>query len=218
VAASGKKDALASFFTRFLLNCDQWDGYNSERKTLMAHLKTNNIGNVVALTGDIHSFFAGTVNDDFDATGGGTPVMVDLVSAGISSDSFFSYLRDAAATLGDIGTLVSYPLAVPVTGWAPQPEFQPAGLHHGQGCTDAGFAAGTNPRATARRPGGERRAGSAAGSDRERRAGRPASQQRLQHQPAGLAQQLSGLGNNQWLKHLNTDAQGYTLVTLTPEK
>jgi alkaline phosphatase D len=33
-----------------------------------------------------------------------------------------------------------------------------------------------------------------------------------------LAQQLSGLGNNQWLKHLNTDAQGYTLVTLTPEK
>jgi alkaline phosphatase D len=67
-----------------------------ERKALMAHLKTNNIGNVVALTGDIHSFFAGTVNDDFDATGGGTPVMVDLVSAGISSDSFFSYLRDAA--------------------------------------------------------------------------------------------------------------------------
>jgi alkaline phosphatase D len=55
VAASGKKDALASFFTRFLLNCDQWDGYNSERKALMAHLKTNNIGNVVALTGDIHS-------------------------------------------------------------------------------------------------------------------------------------------------------------------
>jgi alkaline phosphatase D len=73
VAASGKQDALASFFTRFLLNCDQWDGYNAERKALMAHLKTNNIGNVVALTGDIHSFFAGTVNDDFDATGGGTP-------------------------------------------------------------------------------------------------------------------------------------------------
>jgi alkaline phosphatase D len=30
------------------------------------------------------------VNDDFDAAGGGTPVMVDLVSAGISSDSFFA--------------------------------------------------------------------------------------------------------------------------------
>lgn len=33
-----------------------------------------------------------------------------------------------------------------------------------------------------------------------------------------LAQQLSALGNNQWLKHLNTDAQGYTLVTLTAGK
>ena len=88
VAASGKKDALSAFFTRFLLNCDQWDGYNSERKALMSHLKTNGIGNVVAITGDIHSFFAGTVNDDFDAGGGGTPVMVDLVSAGISSDSW----------------------------------------------------------------------------------------------------------------------------------
>ncbi|MEG2034621.1 MAG: phosphodiesterase, partial [Janthinobacterium sp.] len=34
----------------------------------------------------------------------------------------------------------------------------------------------------------------------------------------GLAQQLSGLGNNPWIKHLNTDAQGYTVVTLTPGK
>ena len=90
------------FFTRFLLNCDQWDGYNSERKNLMAHLKSNAIGNVVAITGDIHSFFAGTVSDDFDAAGGGTPVMVDLVSAGVSSDSFFSYLKSAAGTMGDI--------------------------------------------------------------------------------------------------------------------
>ena len=34
----------------------------------------------------------------------------------------------------------------------------------------------------------------------------------------GLAQQLSGLGNNPWIKHLNPDAQGYTVVTLTPGK
>jgi alkaline phosphatase D len=33
-----------------------------------------------------------------------------------------------------------------------------------------------------------------------------------------LAQQLAGLGNNPWLKHVNTDAQGYTVVTLTPGK
>jgi alkaline phosphatase D len=35
VIASGQQAALSSFFTRFLLNCDQWDGYNAERKALM---------------------------------------------------------------------------------------------------------------------------------------------------------------------------------------
>jgi alkaline phosphatase D len=219
VAASGKKDALSAFFTKFLLNCDQWDGYNTERKALMAHLKTNNIGNVVAMTGDIHSFFAGTVNDDFDATGGGTPVMVDLVSAGISSDSFFSYLRDAASTLGDIGTLVSYPVAVPVTGLgtvnlsfnlldytmgkaaptvaslAEQTRVQLRGALAAKGVPESQLEATT----------GAVLAGLQANSD-------------FNTSLLTLAQQLSALGNNPWLKHLNTDAQGYTLVTLTPGK
>jgi alkaline phosphatase D len=219
VAASGKKDALSAFFTKFLLNCDQWDGYNSERKALMSHLKSNNIGNVVAMTGDIHSFFAGTVNDDFDATGGGTPVMVDLVSAGISSDSFFSYLRDAASTLGDIGTLVSYPVAVPVTGLgtvnlnfnlldytmgkaaptvaslAEQTRVQLRGALAAKGVPESQLEATT----------GAVLAGLQASSD-------------FNTSLLTLAQQLSALGNNGWLKHLNTDAQGYTLVTLTPGK
>jgi alkaline phosphatase D len=219
VAASGKKDALAAFFTKFLLNCDQWDGYNSERKALMAHLKSNNVSNVVAITGDIHAFFAGSVNDDFDATGGGTPVMVDLVTAGISSDSFFSYLRDAASALGDIGTLVSYPVAVPVTGLgtvnlsfnlldytmgkaaptlaslAEQTRVQLRGALAAKGVPEAQLDATTAAVL----------AGLQANSD-------------FNTSLLTLAQQLSALGNNPWLKHLNTDAQGYTLVTLTPGK
>ncbi|WP_423198552.1 MULTISPECIES: alkaline phosphatase D family protein [unclassified Cupriavidus] len=77
----------------FILNADMWDGYNAERNDLMNHLKTEGIGNVVALTGDIHSFFAGVVMDDHDATTP-TPVMVDLVSAGMSSNSFWSFLKE----------------------------------------------------------------------------------------------------------------------------
>ncbi|MGV8865522.1 MAG: alkaline phosphatase D family protein [Janthinobacterium svalbardensis] len=219
VAASGQQAALAPFFTRFLLNCDQWDGYNSERKNLMAHLKTNAIGNVVALTGDIHSFFAGTVSDDFDAAGGGTPVMVDLVSAGVSSDSFFSYLKSAAGTMGDIGTLVSYPLAIPVTGLgtvnldvnlldytmgkaAPtvdslleQLRVQLRGALAAKGVPEAQLDATV----------AAVQAGLKASTD-------------FSATLLGLAQQLSGLGNNPWIKHLNTDAQGYTVVTLTPGK
>jgi alkaline phosphatase D len=219
VAASGKKEALAAFFTRFLLNCDQWDGYNTERKTLMAHLKTNNIGNVVALTGDIHSFFAGTVNDDFDVAGGGTPVMVDLVSAGISSDSFFSYLRDAASSLGDIGTLVSYPLAVPVTGLGTiNLSFNLLDYTMGKAAPTlaslleqtrvqlrGGLAAKGVPEAQLEATVTAVLAGLQANTD-------------FNTSLLALAQQLSALGNNPWLKHLNTDAQGYTLVTLTAGK
>ncbi len=217
VTASGQAAALAPFFNRFLLNCDQWDGYNSERKALMAHLKTNAIGNVVAITGDIHSFFAGTVNDDFDAAGGGTPVMVDLVSAGVSSDSFFSYMNSAAQ--GDIGTLVSYPLVIPVPGVgtvnlainlldytmgkaAPtldslleQLRVQLRGALGARGVPEAQLDATVTAV----------QAGLKASSD-------------FSVTLLGLAQQLSGLGNNPWLKHLNTDAQGYTVVTLTPGK
>jgi alkaline phosphatase D len=219
VAASGKKAALAPFFARFLFNCDQWDGYNSERKALMAHLKTNSVSNVVAITGDIHAFFAGTVSDDYDAANGGTPVMVDLVSAGISSDSFFTYLRDAAAALGDISTLVSYPLAIPVPGVgtlslsfnlldytmgkaAPtvaslleQMRVQLRGALGAKGLPEAQLDATASAVL----------AGLQASSD-------------FSVSLLALAQQLASLGNNQWIKHLNNDAQGYTLVTLTPGK
>jgi len=219
VAASGKKAALAPFFARFLLNCDQWDGYNSERKALMSHLKSNNVSNVVAITGDIHAFFAGTVSDDFDAAGGGTPVMVDLVSAGISSDSFFSYLRDAAAVLGDISTLVSYPLSIPVTGLGTlNLSFNLLDYTMGKAApTVAGLLEQTRvqlrgavaakgvPEAQLDATVAAVLAGLQASSD-------------FSGSLLALAQQLSALGNNPWLKHLNTDAQGYTLVTLTPGK
>jgi alkaline phosphatase D len=87
--------APAALKTRFVLNADQWDGFNGERKLLMAHLASNKVSNVVAITGDLHAFFAGTVMDDFNAA---TPkaVMVDLVTAGISSNSFFSYFVGAS--------------------------------------------------------------------------------------------------------------------------
>ena len=97
VDGSALPTAPAAFKTRFTLNADQWDGYNGERKALMAHLASNKIGNVVAVTGDLHAFFAGEVMDDYSAATP-TPVMVDLVTAGISSNSFFSYFVGAASS------------------------------------------------------------------------------------------------------------------------
>ncbi|AZG15872.1 alkaline phosphatase D family protein [Cupriavidus pauculus] len=108
----------ASLLGKFILNADQWDGFNAERKNLMAFLKDNGVKNVVALSGDIHAFFGGQVMDDYDAASP-VPVMVDLVTAGLSSNTLLSSFRtvvdsDAAfAALRDLiysdvgGTLVN---------------------------------------------------------------------------------------------------------------
>jgi alkaline phosphatase D len=92
-----------SLLTTMLMNADQWDGYNAERLSLMKFLATNSIDNVVALTGDLNAFAAGTVMDDFDAAKP-SPVMVDLVTAGISSTSLFTsyvaFLNDPANHMG----------------------------------------------------------------------------------------------------------------------
>jgi alkaline phosphatase D len=216
VIASGQASTLAPYFAKFLLNCDQWDGYNAERKDLLAHLKTNGIKNVVALTGDLHSFHAGTVNDDFDSTGGGTPVMTDFVTAGISSDSFFSYFADSTAG-SSLSTLVYYPLSVPVTGvgtldlrfnlfdftiarsaptldqLAEQTRVQVRGALAAKGVPEASLDATTTAVLTALK-----------------------SDANFSSSLLGLATQLAGLASNPWIKLINTDAQGYAIVTLTP--
>ncbi|MGY8524616.1 alkaline phosphatase D family protein [Paracidovorax citrulli] len=98
----------ASLLDRYIINADQWDGYNAERRAMMAFLKEYGIGNVVALTGDIHAFFAGVVMDDFDGPTP-TPVMVDLVTAGVSSNSFqsaFKQIVDSDPRFAELKALV----------------------------------------------------------------------------------------------------------------
>jgi alkaline phosphatase D len=82
-----------------LLSDDAWDGYNTERKELMSFLKDQDIKNVVSLSGDHHAHFAGLVAVDYDADPQ-EPVMVDFVTAGISSNSQWAAV--AAAVKGGI--------------------------------------------------------------------------------------------------------------------
>jgi alkaline phosphatase D len=218
VIAAGRQVTLAPFFTKFLIQADQWDGYNAERKDLMKHLKDNNIKNVVALTGDLHAFLAGTVNDDYQASNGGTPVMVDLVTAGVSSDSFFTYLRDRVGGVSaDLAALVTFPLNIPVTGLgtvsitfnlldytfgkaaptvdslAEQARVRLRGALADKGVPEAQLDATTTAVLTGLK------ASSAFNTNL-----------------LGLATQLASLNSNPWLKYVNTDAQGYAIVTITP--
>jgi alkaline phosphatase D len=80
----------------YVVNCDAWDGYPTHKAELMGWLHAQNVQNVVAITGDLHAFQCGVVRTLPDPAAG-VPVLVDFVTAGISSSSFFSYLQAGAA-------------------------------------------------------------------------------------------------------------------------
>lgn len=97
--------APAPYNVVFVVDCDSWDGYPSHKADLLSYVKTQGITNLVAITGDLHAFQAGVVRDNGDPSTG-TPVLVDLMSAGISSTSFFGEAR--ANTAGTpFGALVA---------------------------------------------------------------------------------------------------------------
>jgi alkaline phosphatase D len=91
----------------YIVNADGWDGYPAQRAELMSYLKTQQITNVVAITGDLHAFQCGVIRDNPDPAVG-TPVAVDFVAAGISSSSFYTYLK-AGATGTPLQPLVATP-------------------------------------------------------------------------------------------------------------
>ncbi len=66
----------------YYFTVDQWDGYRSERAEILQAL--SGVSNVVALTGDIHAFYAAEIHLDPDVLTD-EPVMVEYVTAGISS-------------------------------------------------------------------------------------------------------------------------------------
>ncbi|MFO0735978.1 MAG: alkaline phosphatase D family protein [Labilithrix sp.] len=68
------------------INCDQWDGFRSERAEILTELK--DVSNLLVCTGDIHSFYAAELHVDFDNVAiEDKPLGVEYVTAGISSAS-----------------------------------------------------------------------------------------------------------------------------------
>jgi len=78
------------FKNKFLLSAEDWDGFPNERDFMLSELAA--VGNVVALTGDIHAFFTGTplVRDDMSKR------IVEFTGAGISSGSYRQMLSNVA--------------------------------------------------------------------------------------------------------------------------
>lgn len=73
-----------------VVNNDQWDGYNVERKKLYDFILNNNIQNVVVLTGDIHTAWANDLpynTNTYNAFTGAGSVGVEFVCTAVSSNS-----------------------------------------------------------------------------------------------------------------------------------
>ena len=65
---------------------DSWEGYGYERKLILDFILGNNIQNVAAITGDIHTFFAGTAFDKGDSTDSSArPVIPEFVGGSATS-------------------------------------------------------------------------------------------------------------------------------------
>jgi alkaline phosphatase D len=64
-------------------NLSQWDGWAAERAELMRFLLDQDIENVAAFTGDIHTFFAGYVTTTGDSSG--TRAAAEFIGSSISS-------------------------------------------------------------------------------------------------------------------------------------
>lgn len=74
------------------LNYDAWDGYEAERDLLMGRLARDEVENYVTLTGDMHSYVAGYLKQDYEDPEqseyvDGERVGVEFMTPGITSDN-----------------------------------------------------------------------------------------------------------------------------------
>jgi alkaline phosphatase D len=64
-------------------NMDKWDAYPAARTRLLNHVRAARVPNLVVLTGDVHSAWAGTLHADYDRAG--PAAGVEFVGTSISS-------------------------------------------------------------------------------------------------------------------------------------
>jgi alkaline phosphatase D len=74
------------------LNYDAWDGYEAERNLIMGRLAKDEVENYVTLTGDMHTYIAGYLKQDYkdpeqSEYAGGDRVGIEFMTPGVTSDN-----------------------------------------------------------------------------------------------------------------------------------
>ncbi|WP_327314423.1 alkaline phosphatase D family protein [Streptomyces sp. NBC_01235] len=86
------------------LNTDQWDGYTDDRRELLAHLRSNAIGNTVFLTGDIHMAWANDVPVDAGTYPLSASAATEFVVTSVTSDNLDDIVKVPEGTLTAIAS------------------------------------------------------------------------------------------------------------------
>ncbi|WP_063047242.1 alkaline phosphatase D family protein [Nocardia pseudovaccinii] len=80
-------------------NADQWDGYTADRRTLFQSITDQQVGDVVFLTGDIHSSWAADLPVDPANYPGGPTVGAEFVVPSVTSSSLGELLKAPPRTV-----------------------------------------------------------------------------------------------------------------------
>ncbi|MFE8017975.1 alkaline phosphatase D family protein [Streptomyces antibioticus] len=86
------------------LNTDQWDGYTDDRRELLAHLRSNAIGNTVFLTGDIHMAWANDVPVDAGTYPLSASAATEFVVTSVTSDNLDDIVKVPEGTVSVIAS------------------------------------------------------------------------------------------------------------------
>lgn len=88
------------------VNTDQWDGYTDDRRELLAHLRSNAIGNTVFLTGDIHMAWANDVPVDAGTYPLSASAATEFVVTSVTSDNLDDIVKVPEGTVSAVASPV----------------------------------------------------------------------------------------------------------------
>lgn len=88
------------------LNGDQWDGYQAERRHILDSIAATATDNVAIFTGDIHTFWTGSLRPDLD-TYTSPLVATEFVCGSVTSPGFEGTFPDPAVLASLAGRLAS---------------------------------------------------------------------------------------------------------------
>ncbi|WP_428912004.1 alkaline phosphatase D family protein [Niallia sp. Krafla_26] len=80
-------------------NLDAWDGYAAERTSIASHLKAHQIKNLITLTGDLHTFEASLMKEDYNKDPDSEAFGVEFMVGSVTSSNLREAIRNALNNL-----------------------------------------------------------------------------------------------------------------------